>query len=275
MMQADKARHLRALHLKGEPLILFNAWDCVTARILESAGSAAVATSSAGVCFAQGYRDGQHIGRDVMLAAVARIAAAVTIPVTADLEGGYGDDISAAQATALGALEAGVAGLNFEDRPVSGEGLLDAQLQAQRIAAIRAVGDAGGVPLVINARTDVFFGSGVPEAQQMAQTVQRAALYIEAGADCIFVPGVFSETRIAELVKNIGAPVNLLALPANPNPARMKDLGVARISYGSMPIQAAMGAFAASARSALDSSFEHGAARMDYDSLNALFAERR
>lgn len=271
MTQAQKAAALRALHHDSKPLVFFNAWDAVSARIVETAGFPAVATSSAGVCFAQGYRDGQTISRRGMLDAVARIARAVSVPVTADLEGGYGDDVSAAAATARGAIEAGAVGLNFEDRPVSGDGLLDAALQAERIAAMRAVADETGVPLVINARTDVFFGSGVGPERQMEETLRRARLYVSAGADCIFVPGAFEEAQIAELVRGTGAPLNILALPQNPRPDRLMALGVARISYGSAPIQFLMGKLAAAARDALAGTFEFSADRLDYATLNDLF----
>lgn len=271
MIQAEKAARLRALHHGPEPLVFFNAWDAVSARIVETAGFPAVATSSAGVCFAQGYRDGQHITRETMLEAVARIARSVSVPVTADLEGGYGDDVAAAIETARGAIEAGAVGLNFEDCPVSGEGLLDAGLQAERIAAMRSVGTQTGVALVINARTDVFFGSGIEAARQMEETLLRARLYVSAGADCVFVPGVFDEGQIAELVRGIAAPVNILALPQNPPPDRLRALGVARISYGSAPIQFLMGKLAGAARDALAGTFEFSEDRMDYASLNDLF----
>jgi 2-methylisocitrate lyase-like PEP mutase family enzyme len=271
MTQAEKAARLRALHHGPQPLVFFNAWDAVSARLVESLGFPAVATSSAAVCFAQGYRDGQTISREGMLGAVARIVRTVSVPVTADLEGGYGDDVAAAAATARGAIESGAGGLNFEDRPVSGEGLLDAALQAARIAAMRAAGAEAGVPLVINARTDVFFGSGIKPAQQMEEALRRARLYVSSGADCVFVPGVFKEPQIEELVRGTGAPVNILALPQNPAPERLHALGVARISYGSAPIQLVMGKFAVAARAAQAGTFEFADDRMDYASLNDLF----
>lgn len=271
MTAAEKAARLRHLHAGDRPLILFNAYDAVSARILESLDAPAIATSSGGICFARGYRDGGSIPRDVMLAAVQSIATCVGVPVTADMEGGYGDDVAAAQETARGLIRTGAVGLNFEDRTMSGEALIDAELQAARIKAIQEIGAESGVPLVINARTDVFFGDYVEPAKRMGETLRRAKLYREAGADCVFVPGVFSSGQIHELVEQSGGPLNILALPDNPGVAELAKLGVARISYGTAPVKLALTHFRNAAKSALAGTFSFDPETLTYAQVNELF----
>ena len=271
MTAAEKAARLRDLHRAGRPLIAFNAYDAVSARILESLGAPAIATSSGGICFVQGYRDGGRIPRETMLAAVQRIASSVEVPVSADMEGGYGDDVAAARETARGLIWTGAVGLNFEDRSVNGAKLIDAELQAARIRAIRDAGAELGVPLVINARTDAFFGDYVAPGEEMRETLRRAKLYREAGADCIFVPGEFDDAQITQLVEQSGAPLNILALPDNPDAAQLAKLGVARISYGTAPIKLALTHFRNAARAALDGSFSFEPDTLTYAEVNELF----
>jgi 2-methylisocitrate lyase-like PEP mutase family enzyme len=240
--QREKAERFRAMHHSGRPVVLVNAWDAVSARIVESAGFEAIATTSAGVAWTQGFRDGEAIGRARMLACVAQVARAVSVPVTADLEGGYGPSVDDAVATARGAIEAGAIGLNFEDVSEGIEGLIDAELQAERIRAIRRTGDELGVPLVINARTDVIFADIGPQSGRMDETIRRARLYHAAGADCIFVPGVSERSEIETLLAGAGAPVNLLAGADSPSIEEFGRLGVARVSLGSRPISHALAA---------------------------------
>lgn len=265
----EKADRFRSLHEPGRPFVLLNAWDAISARIVESLGYEAVATTSAGVAFAEGFPDGGAIGRERMLAAVARIAHAVDVPVSADLEGGYGPGIEDAVATARGTVEAGAIGLNFEDGV--GDGLIDAELQAQRIRAIRRTGDELGVPLVINARTDVIFKDIGQESERMAETIRRARLYREAGADCIFVPGASEKGEIAELVAGVGAPLNVLAGPGTPALHELAELGVARVSLGSRPISYALAAFRDAAREVREKgTYAWSERAMSYAELNAL-----
>jgi 2-methylisocitrate lyase-like PEP mutase family enzyme len=254
MTQAEKAERLRALHHGEQPLMLVNVWDVAGARIVEELGFPAAATASAAISASLGCEDNEEIGRDEMLAIVKRIANAVEIPVTADLEAGYGPTVEDAIATARGAIEAGAVGLNFEDSAHKDTSILyDAELQAARIRAIREVGVQLGVPLVINARTDVFFRTELPDEEKYRESVRRAELYLAAGADCIYVLGPTDESMIERLVKAISAPVNMLALPDAPSIARLAELGVKRVSYGPRPMRLAMTAFREAAQHVRDS----------------------
>jgi 2-methylisocitrate lyase-like PEP mutase family enzyme len=224
--------------------VLVNVWDVAGATIIEELGFPAAATASAAISASLGFEDNEEIGRDLMLASVARIAGAVDIPVTADLEAGYGPSVEEAIATARGAIEAGAVGLNFEDSAHKDTSVLyDAELQAMRIKAIRRTGEELGVSLVINARTDVFFRTELPDEEKLRESVRRAKIYLDAGADCIYVLGPTDESIIERVVKAIPAPVNMLALPDAPSIARMAELGVKRISYGPRPMRHAMTAF--------------------------------
>ncbi len=235
---ARDAARFRDMHAGPGILLLPNAWDAASARIFEEAGFRALATTSAGVAYALGYPDGERISRDQMLAAVGRIAAAVQIPVSADMEGGYGPTVADAEATARGVLAAGAVGLNFED---ARDGrLVETAQQAERVRAMRRVADEAGVPLVINARTDVFLLQvGAPESR-LAEAIARANAYREAGADCLFLPGVRDAETIAALAGAIHGPINILATPGAPAAAELARLGVARVSTGSGPMRASM-----------------------------------
>ncbi len=237
----SKADTLRALHRAGRPLILINAWDAATARILEKAGSPAIATTSAGIAFACGYPDGEKIPRDQMLEAIARICAAVSVPVTADVEAGYGDTPEELHRTATGVLEAGAVGMNLEDgtgRP--DHPLADLPLQLDKIRAVREADLHHGKPIVLNARTDVYLDQVGPEADRFAETIRRGEAYRDAGADCVFVPGATDPVVIAAIVKRLACPINVLAAAASPPIGELARLGVARVSLGSGPMRAAM-----------------------------------
>ena len=240
--QSTKANAFRAMHRGPNVLVLPNAWDVASARIFEEAGVAAIATTSAGVAFSLGYPDGQKISRGEMLAAVARISSKVKIPVTADVEAGYGDRPEEAAITAQGVIEAGGVGLNLEDgtddpeRPLS-----DLTLQLEKIAAIREVARTAGVPLVLNARTDVYLLQvGAPE-HRYAETLRRLAAFRDTGADCLFAPGLRDPETIAQLVRDLNFPVNILGGPGSPSISELQKLGVARVSLGSSPMRAALG----------------------------------
>jgi 2-methylisocitrate lyase-like PEP mutase family enzyme len=241
---ASQATRFRQMHQGPEILVLPNAWDAGTARIFEAAGFQALATTSAGIAYASGHPDGEGIGRDEMLECVRRIAAAVRIPVTADMESGYGDSVAAAEGTAQGVLSAGAIGLNIEDS--RGGRLLDIAGQAARVRAIRRVAVEAGVPLVINARTDVYLRqAGPPETrgatvQLFDEAVRRANAYREAGADCLFIPGVRDAATIGNLARAILGPINILAVAGTPAVSELQRLGVARVSTGSGPARAAL-----------------------------------
>jgi 2-methylisocitrate lyase-like PEP mutase family enzyme len=258
--QANKAELLRKLHHGPNILALPNAWDVVSARVLEEVGHPAIATSSAAMAFSHGYPDGQRISRGEMLDAVARIARAVRAPVTADLESGYGKTSGDIADFTRAMVAAGAVGLNFEDVTGDDESShVELGLQVEKIRAIRETSAALGVPVVINARTDIYLMPIGPEATRFERTVERLCAYREAGADCLFAPGLCDRETIGRLVKAIGAPLNILASQGCPSLAELEALGVARVSAGSSAMRAAMGAFQRVAKDWLT----HGS----YDSL--------
>jgi 2-methylisocitrate lyase-like PEP mutase family enzyme len=234
----EKAEALRALHREGDPVVLVNAWDAVSARLVERAGFPAVATTSAGIAFSEGYPDGERIPPARMLERVARICAAVRVPVTADMEAGYGDSPDALARTVTGMLEAGAVGLNLED--FGDAGLASVESQVAKIEAVRSAAARAGVPVVLNARTDVFLAKVGPESGRLEEAVRRGLAYRSAGADCVFVPGVTDGATIGALVRRLGCPVNVLAKAEAPAIAELAKLGVARVSLGSGPMRAAM-----------------------------------
>lgn len=240
MDQRAKAEALRNLHIPGDPLLLLNAWDAASAIVIARAGARAIATSSAAAANALGYADGQHLTREQMLAAVAAVAGAVDLPVTADMEAGYGDEPEAAAATARGVVDVGAVGLNMEDLRDGGDDLLTIERFCAKVASVRAVGEETGIPLVLNARTDVFLGQIGDPATRLERAVERGQAYLEAGADCIFVPGVVDPAVITALVQGIDGPVSVLAVPGSPALTDLTALGVARISTGSGPYRAAL-----------------------------------
>jgi len=240
--QKKKAEALRALHLGHEPLLLPNVWDIASARIIEESGFPALATTSAGIAFAQGFPDGQVISAQRMLGAVAQIASAVHVPVTADVEAGYGDRPEDAAQTARGVMEAGAVGMNLEDARGDAEHpLVELELQLEKIRAIRQTAQQWGIPLVLNARSDVYLLQVGEPAKRYDETVRRLRAFRDAGADCAFVPGVRDAETIRRLVADLACPVNILAGPGSPPVAELAALGVKRISLGSGPMRATMG----------------------------------
>ena len=241
---AAKAEELRRLHHDPAILVLVNVWDAASARTVASVpGCRAIATASWAMAAARGLADGEAIGREGMLEAVACVASAVGLPVTADLEGGYGATPAEVGETVRRAIAAGAVGCNLEDGVRDGELLRDAQEAAERVAAARAAADAAGVPIVINARTDVYLrGADDPEA-----AILRGQAYARAGADCVFVPGVTDAGVIKALVDGIDAPVSVLARPGAPSVSELQELGVARVSFGPGPMGVALAALARTA----------------------------
>ena len=239
--QAAKAEQFRKLHHGQKMLLLPNAWDVASARILEEAGHPAIATTSAGIAYSLGYADGQRISPDEMLSMVARIARAVRVPVTADLEAGYGTTPKAMADTVTAAIEAGAIGMNLEDLTEDEKSLFELPLQLEKIRAIRETAATMGVPFVLNARTDIYLATIGPAETRFDRTVERLRAYAKAGADCVFVPGLTDLDTIAKLVKAFAAPLNILAQPASPPMADLERVGVARVSTGSGIMRAAMG----------------------------------
>lgn len=235
--QAQHARTFHALHVKGDPVVLYNAWDPGSAQAVAKAGAKAIATGSWPVAAAFGFPDGEKIPLDIALDNIRRIVAAVDLPVTMDLESGYGVEAAAAAATVTRALEAGAIGFNFEDQIVGGSGLYDIPAQVARIKAVRQAVEASGVPAFINARTDIFL-KAKPDEHSTAlldAAVERARAYEEAGASGFFAPGLGDEGLIEKLCKDVALPVNIIALAHVPPRRRLAELGVARISYGPVP----------------------------------------
>jgi len=271
MNQHDKALVLRKLHHQPSPLVFVNAWDGTSARIVESLGFPAVATTSAGIAYVEGFPDGQAISRERMLAHVATIAGVVAVPVTADLEGGYGPAIDDAVATLRGAIAAGAVGMNFEDSTDASSPLLPLETQAERIRAMRRSATEMGVPFVINARTDVYHLSGGDA--RFDEAVARAKAYLEAGADCIFVPFIDDEALIARLAAAIPGPLNILAGATTPDVATLARIGVRRISLGSAPAAHVLAAFRRAAVEVRDEgTYRFAADRLAHAELNALLS---
>ena len=236
----EKAEKLKALHRPGNPLVLANVWDVATARVVEEAGAEAIATTSAGVAFASGYPDGERIPRDRMLAAIATVCSSVSVPVTADVEAGYGPTPQDVRVTVRGVLDAGAVGINLEDGGAPGT-LVDLPRQIEKVRAAREEADRRGVPLVLNARTDAFHPGALPPDRQFAEAVRRGNAYRAAGADCVFVPFVGDSGTIERLVKEIAAPLNILGAPDAPSLTSLEALGVRRVTFGSAPMRATLG----------------------------------
>lgn len=240
--QQTKVEIFRNLHQAPPILILPNAWDVASAKLYELAGFKAIGTTSAGIAMSLGYAEPQRISREEMLQGVRRITKSVQLPVSADMEAGYAFTPEGIADTVRGVIAAGAVGINLEDSPgIRGESLLDMSVQVERLQAARQAADSLGMPFVINARTDVYlFAVGDP-SNRFDNAVRRANAYREAGADCLFVPGVGDPEVIARLVREIHGPINILANPGVPSAPELERLGVARVSMGSGPMRATMG----------------------------------
>jgi len=239
----SRAARFRDLNKAGR-LLLPNAWDAASARVFEAAGFGAIGTTSAGIAYAEGFRDGERMGRDRMVRAVARVVGAVSVPVTADIEGGYGPGAEDVAATVDAVLDAGAAGVNLEDADhrAGSTQLLAIADQCRRIAAAREVAARRGVALVINARTDTFLlNPAAGAAERIAMTVERGSRYLEAGADLIFVPLLTDPAIVRPLAERMPGPISLMALPGAPDARDLFDAGAARVSIGQMGMLAALG----------------------------------
>jgi len=241
MNQVEKAKHFAQLHVKGSPVLLYNAWDVGSAKAVVGAGAKAIATSSWAVAAAQGYSDGEDAPVELVEEIAGRIVGAVDAPVSVDFEGGYSEDATGLSENVAHLLKLGVIGVNFEDRVIRGEGLYAIERQAHRIAAIRTAAEQAGLPLFINARTDLFLGRGTPDpADSVAAALQRAAAYASAGATGFFIPGLTDEVLIGRICEGVDLPVNVMIMNDAPSLQRLRELGVARISWGNIPYVEAM-----------------------------------
>ena len=268
MSSAQKALRLLELHHALQPLVLINAWDAASAAMIEHCGLPAVATSSAAMANALGFPDGQYLPWAQMLEAVARVCRAVKVPVTADIESGFAPDVTALETSITQIIKAGAVGVNLEDvmsanpahqnagaantGPVRhGNPLFPLPDQIARIQAARRAAQAAGIHLVINARTDAYWQAGVDPAEAMRNTLERGKAYLQAGADCVFIPGLRKPDHIKTVIDHLCtdalravhrvSPVNILAGPGVPSIPELTKLGVKRVSYGSGPHRAAMG----------------------------------
>jgi len=240
--QTNQAIQFRQLHRGPHALILPNAWDVVSARIFEEAGFPAIATTSAGIAFSLGYPDGERIPREEMLARIARIARAVHVPVTADIESGYGPTPEDAAKTTRELIQAGVAGMNLEDasgRP--DQPLNSLELAVEKIRASREAAVQLRAQIVINARTDVYLLAGGNPDADYSEALRRLLAFRDAGADCVFAPGLKDAETIGRLAKAVECPLNILAGPGTPSIPELEKMGVARVSVGSGPIRATLG----------------------------------
>jgi 2-methylisocitrate lyase-like PEP mutase family enzyme len=235
--QTGKARAFADLHRKGEPLVLHNIWDAGSAKAAEEAGAAAIATGSWSVAAAQGYPDGEQIPLELLMTIVERIVAMVTLPVSVDIEGGYGTDPATLSKTVERVMDTGAIGINFEDGMIGGEGMHSTEFQCTRIRAIRQVADNRKLPFFINARTDLFLNEKNPaeHAALLDEAIARGLAYHDAGASGLFVPGLIDETLVARLCDALPMPVNVMMMDGAPSPVRLAALGVARISHGPLP----------------------------------------
>ena len=267
-----KAQRLRQLHEGPEPLVLANVWDVASARIVEQLGFKALATTSAGIANLLGYPDGENIAAKEMLEWVGRIVRAVELPVTADLEAGYGLGDVNTLVTEMIAI--GVVGLNIEDADHATRSLLDVKTQAERVATIREVASSLDVPVVINARTDAYLLDTVKDQDRFAIAAERARAYRQAGADCIFVPGLRDIEIIKELLRATPGPMNILAGPGSPSVGELARLGVRRISLGSSPHRAALGLLRAIGQELIGTGTYDQLSRfvIPYDEVNRLIA---
>lgn len=238
---SSKAATLRQLHYGPSTLILLNVWDVAGACLVQALGFPVVATSSWAIASSLGYRDGQRISRQQMLEVVARIASAVEIPVSADIEAGYAQTPNEMAETARELIAAGAVGVNLEDGEADRTRLVSLELQLAKIEALRATANSAGVPLVLNARTDALWWKGANPETRWDDATHRANAYRKAGADCVFVPGLRNAEDIQRFLRDSPGPLNVFAGAGIPPIPELQRYGVARLSLGPGPYRAALG----------------------------------
>ncbi len=251
--QKEHAQQFNNLHVRGDPLILFNIWDAGSAKAVASSGAKAVATGSWSVAAAHGFNDGEALPLELMLENLERIVASVDLPVTCDVEGGYGSQPADVAKTITNVITAGASGVNLEDQIVGGSGLYSVKDQCARVRAARDAAGSAGVPLFINARTDVFLKLDRADynSEFLKEALHRAEAYTDAGANGFFAPGLSDAGSIEELCRRSPLPVNVMVLPDMPSFKQLADMGVARISYGPSPYRQVMEALTEAGRAAL------------------------
>jgi 2-methylisocitrate lyase-like PEP mutase family enzyme len=238
---SEKAERFRALHRADRLFVLPNAWDVPSARVFEDAGFPAIATSSAGLLVSLGYPDGEGIPRREFLAAIRRIACRLSVPLSADVVAGFGRGPRTTARTVRAVLEAGAIGVNLEDQDPRTERLIPLRRQLAKLRAIREAGEAAGIPVVINARTDALWrGEGGPE-ERFREAVRRARAFREAGADCVYPMRLTTAEEIARFLQESPGPLNVMIRPGLPPLEELERLGVRRVSFGPAASYAAMG----------------------------------
>jgi 2-methylisocitrate lyase-like PEP mutase family enzyme len=242
--QKEKAEALLSLHHDGDLLVLPNIWDPIGARILAAKGYPAIATASAAVSASLGYQDGEKIKRSTLMDLLGRIARSVDVPVTADIESGYGESLSELKLTVQQVLESGVVGVNIEDRLEPGGGLRPIEEQCRRISTLRQIADEEDVHLVINARVDSFVSPSFDAQQAMEEVETRARAYVAAGADCIYPIGPGDEATVRILREHIESPINILASTTAAPLSVLREIGVNRVSFGPYVFRACVKKFA-------------------------------
>lgn len=247
-IQKDKAELFLKYHFNKEILVLLNSWDTGSSRLIEACGYKAIATTSMGIAASLGYPDCQVITLSEMISAIKGIVSAVKVPVTVDIEAGYGNNVDEITDSVKKIIATGIVGINIEDSIDLRPDLIDEKEFCERISAIRTLSDSLGFHLVINARTDSFYTSSGSQLEKLSESIKRGNKYHEAGADCIFIQPVSDKATIAALVKEINAPINILINPTNPaggsdlppTISELQDLGVARVSFGSSLMKATL-----------------------------------
>jgi 2-methylisocitrate lyase-like PEP mutase family enzyme len=251
--QKERAELFRGLHVKGDPLIIFNVWDAGTAKALADVGAKAVATGSWAVAVANGYEDGENVPLEFVTENIKRIVGAVDLPVSLDFEGGYAVEPEKLSKNIEGVIDAGAIGINFEDRIVKGDGLYSLEDQCKRIRQIRQTADEKGIHLFINARSDIVLPLPAAEHSNshLDELIERARAYADAGASGFFAPGLIDRKFIGKLCEASPLPVNILMVPNVPSTKELADLGVARVSYGGGTYRTTIQAFRDAAQTAL------------------------
>lgn len=237
MNQEERAHLFKNLHIKGNPIILFNIWDAGSALALQEIGAKAVATGSWSVAAAHGYEDREEIPLEMVIKNTERIVANVNVPVTIDFEGGYAKLPAELRENVTKVIEAGAVGINFEDQIVGEEGLYSIEEQRSRIIGVHSASKRTGIPVFINARTDIFLKADPAQHNEdhLREAIERAKAYADAGASGFFAPGLRNEKFIEKLCEHSPLPVNILVMPDVPPSKKLAELGVARISYGPRP----------------------------------------
>jgi 2-methylisocitrate lyase-like PEP mutase family enzyme len=274
--QKEKAEDFRALHHGKRMLVLPNGWDVPSARVFEDAGFPAIATSSAGMLVSLGYPDGEVISRDEFVLAVGRIARALSVPLSVDVVAGFGKTPKEVLVTVKAILKTGTVGINIEDFTHATKKLYPIERQIENVKAIRKLGETTGIPLVINARTDALRFAEGEEGARFQEAIRRATAYRDAGADCVYPMGLVDAASIANFVKALDFPINVMVRKGLPPISELERLGVARVSFGPSPSYAAMGLLKRAALEVLEKgTYENlieGA--ITFDELNALAVPR-